>query len=302
MRPLVNSEIEEQVHPDQPIYNDILAQVMARYRFADRLLTGVERILEIGCEKGIGVNFLALPPYRRIWAFDQHEQSIAFAQKRYGHERLTFFPLAAPKFPETPRLFDAVICLEVFEHLDQAQGEKLLEGVCKRIDEKGCFLLSTPNRLLTSPNSDRPVNKFHEIEYAPNELENLLKKHFNRVTVYGQRLRYDRAQIIMPLLESFLTRLDEVEYRAESLWVRYTELISAFRREPFSFASKFLGKAFRQKPLFAEKAEQEHAARQRRNELFYKLLTPFLTGRPDDWEFEPGEFSRAVCLFAVCRR
>jgi hypothetical protein len=50
-----------------------------------------------------------------------------------------------------------------------------------------CLVLSTPNALYTRPVNGKPRNPFHVQEFTPDELRELLSRHFSQVELFGQR-------------------------------------------------------------------------------------------------------------------
>ncbi|GIR49740.1 MAG: hypothetical protein CM15mP58_18370 [Burkholderiaceae bacterium] len=45
------------------------------------------------------------------------------------------------------------------------------------MNENGKFIFDTPNRLITSIQSDSFIDPDHKIEYTPDQLESILRKH-----------------------------------------------------------------------------------------------------------------------------
>jgi SAM-dependent methyltransferase len=296
MSHLPGQDVDEQLDPDDPLYNDIYAQVKARYEFADRLLTGKAELLDIGSGRGLGSHFLSLLPYRNLLGVDADPQCVEFAKARYAHTRLRFEHAVAPELPHSDARYDGIVCLEVIEHVED--DHELLRQVHSRLADGGVFVLSTPNRLITSPGLDRPKNPYHVREYDPDEFAALLGEHFSTVRIFGQRLRRDRRAFIAPLVEGLNGRIDALEGRVERLWVRYQRVLASTKRGAAQTVARWIGG--QGGVLFTDDEAVEEHARRQRNAGFFKRLTPFLTHHASDWEFEPGECSRAPALLAVC--
>jgi SAM-dependent methyltransferase len=83
---------------------------------------------------------------------------------------------------------DAIVALQVIEHLDDPDG--FLEACGRALKPGGSLIVSTPNRA-TFPAG---INPFHTHEYDAAELEELLKTRFAPVTLrgvsHGWRLRW----------------------------------------------------------------------------------------------------------------
>lgn len=104
--------------------------ILSRYKFVARMLQGKENVLEVGCADGFGSRIVR-QQVRALTAIDIDEQSIAEAKR-----------CASPKWPidfvhrdflaHDFLGFDAVYCLDVFEHLMDEAG--LLRKLYKTAD------------------------------------------------------------------------------------------------------------------------------------------------------------------------
>ena len=63
-----------------------------------------------------------------------------------------------------------------------------LENLVKWIKKDGVILLSTPNKYVTSPFTDKPLNKFHVLEYTEISLLDELNNYFYVEEILGQRI------------------------------------------------------------------------------------------------------------------
>jgi len=60
-------------------------------------------------------------------------------------------------------------------------------SACKEVLKKnGFFICSTPNSLVTSSDSGKPLNPFHTYEFTVKEFYDLLRQYFENVTIYAQ--------------------------------------------------------------------------------------------------------------------
>jgi SAM-dependent methyltransferase len=127
-------------------------------------------VLEAGCGEGYGAALIA-GRAARVLALDYDEPTVRHVTRRYpqvGTVRgnLAFLPLRSS-------IVDVVANLQVLEHLWD-QGGFLAE--CHRVLRPGGRLLvTTPNRLTFTPDSDTPLNPYHTRELAPSELDSLLR-------------------------------------------------------------------------------------------------------------------------------
>lgn len=89
--------------------------------------------------------------------------------------------------------FDYIIMIDVIEHVKEERVA--LENVKKMLNTDGTFILSTPNRL-----SRYRKGENHVREYAPKELEGILKRHFVSVSLRNYRLELLASQYENPLI------------------------------------------------------------------------------------------------------
>jgi SAM-dependent methyltransferase len=126
-------------------------------------------VLEAGCGEGYGAALIAQRA-ERVLAVDYDEPTVAHVGRRYPRlgtirGNLAFLPVASSTV-------DVVANFQVIEHLWD-QGGFLAE--CHRVLRPGGRLMvTTPNRLTFTPDSDTPLNPYHTRELAPAELDSLL--------------------------------------------------------------------------------------------------------------------------------
>lgn len=159
---------------------------IARYEFAAGWVKE-KKVLDIACGTGYGSRFLFDQGAKTVKGIDIDEKSIKYAQQRYGCTGLEFVVGDALAI-ESTTIFDVVVSFETIEHLSDPKG--FIQSVLSVLDKSGIFIVSTPNRLVTSPGksfSENCDNPFHKIEYTKKEFSELLKKFFSTVEIYGQR-------------------------------------------------------------------------------------------------------------------
>ncbi|MCV7194835.1 class I SAM-dependent methyltransferase [Mycolicibacterium brumae] len=140
---------------------------IAYLRMADRC-TGAD-VLEAGFGEGYGADLLA-GVARRVIGVDYDESAVAHARARYPRVEVCQGNLAELPLPDGS--VDVVVNFQVIEHLwDQSQ----FVAECARVLRPGgVLLMSTPNRITFTPDSDVPVNPFHTRELNAAELAELL--------------------------------------------------------------------------------------------------------------------------------
>ncbi|MCD6451557.1 MAG: methyltransferase domain-containing protein [Acidobacteria bacterium] len=163
------------------VASKVLWEHLTRYRFLNRFFTGKETVLDAGCGAGLGVEIIS-EKVKRVFALDRAYPS--FIEKK--DEKINFIGGDLFHLPFKEKIFDAIILLEVIEHL--SKPEKVMEELLPLLKDDGFLAISTPNREFYSPGLPLPWNPFHHREYNHNELTEFLSLYFREIDVYGEHL------------------------------------------------------------------------------------------------------------------
>jgi len=159
-------------------------QHIGRYIFAGGFVKD-KVVLDVACGTGYGTRHLLTRGAKRVVGIDISVDAINYARKKYSNgEGLDFVHADAANLPFPVLTFDIIVSFETIEHLED-QGKFLAE--CKRaLKSGGLFISSTPNKKISSPYSEKPINPFHIRELYPEEFRHLLRQCFANITLYGQ--------------------------------------------------------------------------------------------------------------------
>ncbi|MEI7444261.1 MAG: glycoside hydrolase family 99-like domain-containing protein [Burkholderiales bacterium] len=155
-----------------------------RYLLARALAAGRD-VLDIACGEGYGSAILAATA-RSVVGVDIDETAVGHARARYPRQNLRFQPGRADRIPLADASVDLIVSFETLEHHD-AHDAMLQE--CRRVLRPGGLLcISSPDRY---EYSERPgtTNPYHVRELSRSEFEQLLRRHFRHVRMFGQRVR-----------------------------------------------------------------------------------------------------------------
>lgn len=148
------------------------------------------RVCDIGCGTGFGSHLLSINA-KELYGFEIDNEAIRFAQRSFPVKNLNF------NFGDITKgingLFDYVVMIDVIEHLNHVK--KVLENVKTMLVGSGTFICSTPNRLSRYKKSENHVR-----EFAPKELEGILKRTFISVSLRDYKLEPLVSQYENPLL------------------------------------------------------------------------------------------------------
>ncbi len=163
---------------------------LARYNFA-KSYSENKSIIDVGTGLGHGAWLLSQNTKQRVVGVDAVADAVREANRLYQRPNLKFLHFDMLEGVNPARelgLFDVAIAFEIIEHLKPEAGPKFLENLKSVLDAQGVLLLSTPNKLITSPNTEKPGNPYHLKEYLPEEFAALLRRHFSDVSLLGIRL------------------------------------------------------------------------------------------------------------------
>ncbi len=157
---------------------------LATYDFAIPYAAG-RRVLDFGCGTGYGTHRIA-PRCDSITGVDVSREAVTFARERYRADNLDFraiAPVEDAALPFADGSFDAVLSFQVIEHVPDA-GRYLAEA-SRVLTDNGLLIVATPDRTTRLLPGQRPWNRYHRVEYAPEELRAVLQPHFSSVDLYG---------------------------------------------------------------------------------------------------------------------
>lgn len=160
---------------------------VARYELAARYVDQ-RRVLDIACGTGYGSRLLREAGAAQVWGVDIALEAIEHARERYNTEGVQFLLGDITNIPLPADFIDVVACFETIEHVENYGG--VIDELHRVLKQDGLLILSTPNRKLNSPGrdiEDKPLNKYHRVEFIVEDLRRLLEPCFEKLTFYGQR-------------------------------------------------------------------------------------------------------------------
>jgi SAM-dependent methyltransferase len=113
---------------------------MARWQRAERILPPEGLVLDLGCAFGYGTDMVARR--HQVVGVDASPAFIARARRRYLHLRFEQAPAEALPFADAT--FDAVLLLDVLEHVQREQP--VLQEVARVLRPGGTLVLSVPHK------------------------------------------------------------------------------------------------------------------------------------------------------------
>ena len=141
------------------------------------LLTGDQKMLEIGCGIGTLVHELRRKGYSAVGT-DISREAIAFGRTKYPDLTLDVQPAQKLEYPD--HSFDIVMSFDVLEHIPEM--DRHLEEVRRVLKPGGHYLLQTPNKysnILFETLKSRSLGwrKYHPSLHTPGGLRRRLNRH-----------------------------------------------------------------------------------------------------------------------------
>jgi 2-polyprenyl-3-methyl-5-hydroxy-6-metoxy-1,4-benzoquinol methylase len=193
-------DFDERVIPDITA-NFLYMESLSRYKFCLNYLDKSSKSLDLGCGTGYGTSLLSLNC--QIAGIDINPEAIDYAIKHYGKTSEFIVGDISSLSHIYKNSYDFICSFEVIEHL---RKPKVFLGEVKRIlKPNGYFILSTPNKIVHSPNG-KTNSRYHVREYKPYELEKLLTENFSSVKMYGQSKSRRAIMSINKFMNSQLVR------------------------------------------------------------------------------------------------
>jgi len=178
--------------------NETISEHLSRYVFASKLIYGV--VLDVASGTCYGSSILKrCSASKLVVSVDLDVDLLKYGRMIYG---VNCVCADATHLPFKDKCFDSVISLETLEHIED---QKAFLGSIKRVlKSEGMFILSTPNKMYSSPLLPRPLNPYHIKEYYLGTLLKLLNSQGFRVnSIYGGK-KVKRLELMRRILGSIL--------------------------------------------------------------------------------------------------
>ncbi len=163
------------------IYNYILfLDHKFAYDYVTKQINRNSSVLEIGCGDGYGTSYLA-KHFKYVEAIDISEDAIKKAKAIYKLDNCTFKSYPGKKLNYPDNFFDAVVSLQVIEHVKDVK--LYLKEIKRVLKDDGVFIISTPSRTHRLAPKQKPWNEEHLREYDSKTLQREISKVFDNFKI-----------------------------------------------------------------------------------------------------------------------
>ena len=149
------------------------------------------RVADIGFGTGFGAH-LFIEKAHEVYGYEMCMDSLRFAQRAFPFSKMYFQNGNISKGIDDTG-FNFVTMIDVIEHIKD--DHQAFVNVKKMMAPGGVYIVSTPNRLSRYRKSENHIR-----EYAPRELEGLLKRVFINVSLRDHELKPLVSQYQNPLV------------------------------------------------------------------------------------------------------
>lgn len=157
--------------------------VLARYKFVAKMLSGMNRVLEVGCGDGWPVR-IVLQEVKSVHGIDIDPVFIEDMKERIDPKwPFTFAVHDMLKGPVGPA-FDAAYSLDVLEHIQPKDEQCFMKNLVASLTDKGTAIIGMPS--LESQQYASPLSKIGHVncKSAP-ELKRLMSNYFDHVFIFS---------------------------------------------------------------------------------------------------------------------
>lgn len=170
------------------VRGDIQLEHFHRY-FLARELAMNKVVLDIASGEGYGSAILAQGA-KQVFGIDISPESIIHAQNRYKTKNIDFLIGNCSSIPLADSTIDLVVCFETIEHHNE--HDAMIQEIKRVLNSNGILLISTPDKYNYSERTHY-TNPYHKKELYDYEFQQLLRRFFKNIILFGQRVLYGSA-------------------------------------------------------------------------------------------------------------
>lgn len=162
-----------------------LGFMLARYKFAAKMLSGKKCILEAGCGDGIGIPIL-LQEVGSVHCIDADPHVLRDAEQRCRAEAIGACSFERVDLTENGPIgcYDGALSLDVIEHIPQELEHRFMENFCASLEPHSVSIIGTPNKTAAAYASEGSRIGHINLKSA-DELHALMSRYFENVFLFS---------------------------------------------------------------------------------------------------------------------
>lgn len=154
---------------------------LSYYKFAAKMIGCDKRVLDVGCNEGLG-SWLIAKECGFCRGIDFDEEAITTAQKNFQDPSIEYY---CENFLEMKKsAWDAVINFDVIEHIYPEHAKHFVQNICDNLKDSGIAILGTPSEI-SQTFASKVSKKGHVNIYSPDRLEEQMKEFFEHVFIFA---------------------------------------------------------------------------------------------------------------------
>lgn len=149
---------------------------MSYYKFAAKLIGKNKKVLDVGCNEGLGT-YLIAKECGFAKGLDIDGKAIDVAKNNFPEEIVDFECSDILNISPEPK-WDAVVNFDVIEHIFPENEKVFFESLTSQLTPEGLAVIGTPS-LISQDFTSEVSKKGHVNIYNYQQLEAIMKKHFH---------------------------------------------------------------------------------------------------------------------------
>lgn len=167
------------------VHGSIELEHMHRYLQAAEIASNMV-VLDIACGEGYGSDIIARSA-QKVIGVDISFEAVSHARQKYSRPNLEFMVGSCSDIPLPTASIDLVVSFETLEHHDQ--HEQMMVEIKRVLKPTGILIISSPDKYNYSVEPGFK-NDHHIKELYAHEFKDLIARHYQRVSYFGQRILY----------------------------------------------------------------------------------------------------------------
>lgn len=156
--------------------------LLARYKFVAQMIKRTDTVLEVGSGCGLGTLFLGQHA-AKVTGLEVEAYEFQSAQNINRRKNVTFRQCDFFSYTSQHK-YDAVVALDVIEHMTVKKGKKFVSAMAAHLKPAGMAVIGTPS--IYSYNYQGDCSKAAHVKcYDQKELITMVETHFRRVLAFS---------------------------------------------------------------------------------------------------------------------
>jgi len=154
---------------------------LSYYKFAAKIIGKNRRVLDVGCNEGMGTHLLSVA-CGEARGIDLDEEAITSAKNNWATATTSF--LCADFLEAAPEKYDALTNFDVIEHFLPEHMEKWWLQITEHLAHDGVAIIGTPS-LASKEYASKVTNLGHVNLYSHERLEKEMREYFSHVYIFA---------------------------------------------------------------------------------------------------------------------